>query len=70
MIDCLKAAVKDAIDGKIAAIVTAPVNKAIINEAPLSTILPNNKDDLVRKARRVESADRRLRAAFKFVSEE
>ena len=33
MIDCLRAAVKDAISGKISGIVTAPVNKAIINEA-------------------------------------
>ena len=36
VIDCLKAAVKDAIDGKIAGIVTAPVNKAIINEAGIT----------------------------------
>ena len=36
VIDCLKAAVKDAIKGKIAGIVTAPVNKAIINEAGIA----------------------------------
>ena len=33
VIDCLRAALKDAISGQISGIVTAPVNKAIINEA-------------------------------------
>ena len=33
MIDCLRAAVKDAISGKVSGIVTAPVNKALINKA-------------------------------------